>query len=407
MFPIVLKGMNDAIKRCLGPGDFIRIRKAHQISPVDSLVFGEVLGAVREDQLRCRMYCSMTTAILTKFTLQPIITSFFPVAARTVNTEVVATNIIEDLTRDAVEDIVFILPIQEFESGNVFVTGATNVYFVRFIMDQAQSSITNFSSTNFFGYHFIQPLTVRIFGALNTLAYTIKKLMYHRPEAEDTKRSTRIFFTSDAFHYLVYKMQDVSAIKCCSSKKQRVIKYYDDLKSESTSKVVDVTILRVITRSALMELRSILGVGIGLGSTQYKPSKTRPLQYCTINTTLTSVECAPVLPQQLIRKPLYPWYADGIDLSFYEQNTMLSCQVRFSRLRITTPEVATSRITAANVVADNPGAYVGAWFEYDNKTFEVYNIESGTCYCHCMEEEGLKIELPNDIVNDLVGKFGS
>jgi hypothetical protein len=24
-----------------------------------------------------------------------------------------------------------------------------------------------------------------------------------------------------------------------------------------------------------------------------------------------------------------------------------------------------------------------------------------------MEEEGLKIELPNDIVNDLVGKFGS
>ncbi len=172
--------MNDAIKRCLGPGDFIRIRKAHQISPVDSLVFGEVLGAVREDQLRCRMYCSMTTAILTKFTLQPIITSFFPVAARTVNTEVVATNIIEDLTRDAVEDIVFILPIQEFESGNVFVTGATNVYFVRFIMDQAQSSITNFSSTNFFGYHFIQPLTVRIFGALNTLAYTIKKLMYHR-----------------------------------------------------------------------------------------------------------------------------------------------------------------------------------------------------------------------------------
>jgi len=112
--------------------------------------------------------------------------------------------------------------------------------------------------------------------------------MYHRPEAEDTKRSMRIFFPSDAFNYIAHKLQDASIVKCRISKSQRGIKYYDDLKSESAIKVIDVTYLRVLTKSSLNELKTILGVGVGIGSTQYRPSKTRPLQYCTINSILTS-----------------------------------------------------------------------------------------------------------------------
>jgi hypothetical protein len=79
------------------------------------------------------------------------------------------------------------------------------------------------------------------------LAFTIKKLMYHRPEAEDTKRSNQIFFPSDAFHFIVHNMRDLSVIKHCAPKNQRTIKYYDDLKLESTTKVVDVTYLRILT----------------------------------------------------------------------------------------------------------------------------------------------------------------
>ncbi len=159
-------------------------------------------------------------------------------------------------------------------------------FFVRYLIDK--TTFVNFSSIQFFGYHFIQPLTVHIFSTLNTL-------MYHRPEAEDTKRSTRIFFPSDAFHYIIHKMHDASTIKYCISKNQRSIKYYDDLKSESASKVVNVTYLRVLTKSSLKELRTILGVGVGIGSTQYKP-----LQYCTINSILTSVECNSILPAQFL-----------------------------------------------------------------------------------------------------------
>mmetsp|Transcript_17865 Transcript_17865/g.25435 ORF Transcript_17865/g.25435 Transcript_17865/m.25435 type:complete len:87 (-) Transcript_17865:1489-1749(-) len=72
------------------------------------------------------------------------------------------------------------------------------------------------------------------------------------------------------------KMLPLSSV--VSQKSQRGIKYYDDLKSESAIKVIDVTYLRVLTKSSLNELKTILGVGVGIGSTQYRLSKTRPLQ---------------------------------------------------------------------------------------------------------------------------------
>jgi hypothetical protein len=164
--------MDEAIKRCIGQGDFIRIRTASQDCSLGSQVFGEVVATVNEDRLRCRVYSLMTSSILTKFLLPPITESLFPVAARTVITEVVATNTFKNISRDEVEDLVFILPISELESGDVFITGATNLYFVRYLVDQ--TFFVNFYSIQFFGYHFIQPLTIRIFSAINMLAFTIK-----------------------------------------------------------------------------------------------------------------------------------------------------------------------------------------------------------------------------------------
>jgi len=257
--------MDVAIQRCLGQGDFIQFTQ-----PEGPLLLGEVVAAVSDDRLRCRIYSPMTSGILTQFSLPPITPLTSPVAARTVINEVVATDNFRIILRDEVQDLIFILPLAEVETGNVFITGAANLFFVRYLIDQTTHS--NFSSVNFFGSHIIQPLTVRIFCSLNMLAFTIKKLMYHRPEAEDTKRSTRIFFPSDAFHYIAHKMRDVSTVQCHISKNQRSIKYYDDLKSESTTKVVDVTYLRVLTMASLKELRTILGVGVGIGSTQYRPS---------------------------------------------------------------------------------------------------------------------------------------
>lgn len=97
------------------------------------------------------------------------------------------------------------------------------------------------------------------------------------------------------------RLTDQSVIKQYTTKYQRAIKYFDDLKSESALKLVSITYLRILTQPAMQQLRTILGSGIGIGSTQYKPSKSRPLQYCTLNSTLTSVECPRELPDELRR----------------------------------------------------------------------------------------------------------
>jgi hypothetical protein len=347
----------------------------------------------------------MTSGILTKFSLPPISVSSFPVAASASITELFALNATEVFSLDEVQDIVFILSSAELESGMVYITGAANLFFVRYLMHNG--TVLNVGTNVFFGYHLIQPLTIRLFSALNLLAYTIKKLMYHRPEAEDTRRSTRFFFPSDAFHYIAYKMSNnPSVVKHSITRNQRTIRYFDDLKSESVTKKVQTTFLRVLTRSCLMSLRRIIGIGIGIGSTQYKPSKRRPLQYCTINSTLTSVECADELPQCIRNKPLGPCFTDGIDFLYHEQNNTLSCHVRFTRLRVVSAEVATSRIPAAAVVAENAGAYVGAWFHYDGNTFSIINIDNGTCFCQSVENEQMSVELPIELVNDLVRNFG-
>ena len=54
--------------------------------------------------------------------------------------------------RDVVEDLIFILPLAAVESGNVFITGAANLFFVRYLIDRATHS--NFSSVNFLSAHF-------------------------------------------------------------------------------------------------------------------------------------------------------------------------------------------------------------------------------------------------------------
>jgi hypothetical protein len=92
--------MDGAIKRCLGPGDYIKFRNSE-----GPLLFGEVVAAVNEDRLRFWIYYPKTSSIFTQLSLPTITTTYFPVSARTVITEVVATSTIEStieiISRDA------------------------------------------------------------------------------------------------------------------------------------------------------------------------------------------------------------------------------------------------------------------------------------------------------------------
>jgi hypothetical protein len=157
----------------------------------------------------------MMSSILTQFSLPPITPSMFLVAALTVITE----------TREEAEEIVFIVPIRELKSGNFFITGATNLYFAHYLVDQ--TTAINYSLIEFFGYHLIQPFTAHLFSALNMLAFTIKKLIYYRTFPRQRIQRDPIRSSSQVmlFIFIVHKMRDLSAIKYCAPKNQHTIKY--------------------------------------------------------------------------------------------------------------------------------------------------------------------------------------
>ena len=162
------------------------------------------------------------------------------------------------------------------------------------------------------------------------LSQNLKKVLFHVPESQEPKKMFRIFLSSDAFHYLCFKVNESSVIKTSMRRRQRIIKYYDTLKTESGTRVNNIVNLRILTKPALESLRQVLVI-------------------CTIGSLLSSVECLPQLPPDVAARPTKPIGCNGIDFFYTYETQSLLCTVRFSKLPIVTADVATSRISAAHM----------------------------------------------------------
>jgi hypothetical protein len=150
-------------------------------------------------------------------------------------------------------------------------------------------------------------------------------------------------------------------------------------------------------------------VGVGIGCASDKPTKQKPFQFCSINSILSSVEAGTTIPPDVLSKPLSVSKADGIDLMYVFQNSSLCCQLRFTKITIDTAEVATRRLPNARIVRESSSAYIGAWFNYNNKTYEVISINRNErkCCCEVVREPGVTINLDLEVVNNLVDEFSS
>jgi len=387
--------MEDAMKKAVSTGDFLRVKS-------DLL---EVLSA-GDETIFCRLYKPMTVDIITRFSLQPIMTSLFPIAAQSNIVEVVGTACTMSAARSDIEDIIFIVPIQELESGMVHITGATNLYFARYGYDERDDKLLPYPFSLYFSIQYVSPFSFRIFSLLNMLSHNLKKALFHVPESQEPKRVFRVFFSTEAFYYLSAKVGELSAVKTSIQRCQRIVKYYDTLKMESGTRVNNVAYLRILTVSALKSLRGVLGSGVGIGVSGAKPSKSRPLQCCTIGSLLSSIECMTEVSPEVRLKPIVRVDCDGIDLMFTHETQTLMCIVRFSKIPIVTANVATSRISAAVVNAEASGAFVGACFHYQEEMFEVTAIVETLCRCQSLEHDYKTVDLNLELVNRLVNLFG-
>jgi hypothetical protein len=167
-----------------------------------------------------------------------------------------------------------------------------------------------------------------------------------------------------------------------------------------------VTFLRIFSLPALVAVCQVLGSGVGLGLAKKRPTKSMPTQYCPIGDILTSVECGPQVPAEMLVKPDRSCSANGIDFIYSKRNRNLTCTICFSKITVKVEADATSRITIANV-NENPqsGVYVNVWFQYNGSLLEVQAINGNDCICSYVEEELDNVNLPLHIVKELVAQF--
>jgi hypothetical protein len=226
-------------------------------------------------------------------------------------------------------------------------------------------------------------------------------------EADITVKTFRIYVPMEAFSYLCYKVPH--AIKATMNKKESNIIYYNNLQMEARSCRVTKTYVRCLDKRSLNELRQILGNGIGIGLSGRRPTKSCPLKYCTLNGKLNSVEVDDSIAPAIQANPLMTQKNNGIDFLYSNETRQLSCNVRFTSMTVTNPEVAISRIRTADVKRPATSAFIGAWFLRDNVVYEVVKISGNLAWCKDPDDEetdAVLHQFPLELVSELVNNFG-
>jgi hypothetical protein len=128
----------------------------------------------------------------------------------------------------------------------------------------------------------------------------VKKTLYHQPEEQLTTKTFRMSMCYDTFFFLWSKfLSNNEAILNKLDWTQRVTQYFDDLSMKSACRYYQVYMICILTKTALTLLWECLGVEVGVALGKGKPTKLQPLVYCCINDTVTSIEVAASMPNEL------------------------------------------------------------------------------------------------------------
>jgi len=360
---------------------------------------------VWQNDIQVRIFNGMSSRIIRRHAIRPLQASDHPTASAMV--EVIGTETRCTFSRDQILDIAFVLPLLEVESGNFFMAGAANCFVCRFIYEN-ENLESYVSISYYFSWRPVEPLSLRFFSQLNALAGNLKKMMCHTAESQISMRSFRLSFSSEAFYYLRHKLP--MCIQQYTSRKQAATAYLPTLRMVAMTKETNRCFLRVLTTEELQQLRKILGTSVGIGLAKNRPSKKRRIVDCTIGSIMTSIEVGDFAPEAVLAKPLQRIPNNGIDFVFTDETRQLLCNIRYTKLVVEKSEVATSRITTADVLNRSlvAGAYVNCNFHYNNVLFRVLRITDDICHCISDndEDEETAIELPLGEVHGLVALFG-
>jgi len=358
----------------------------------------------RRDAVEVIMFEEVTSDLYRRFSLRPVAFEEYPMAYYGGMTELVAT-VSNKVTipRSSIRDIIFILPIKEVESAMFHMAGSKVAYFIRYYLD-ADQRLHDYGARFYLDQYVVEPFSHRIFSSMNLLAQHLRKALHHLKETESCSKTFRAHFSMESFVFLSCKLP--SAIHVGTMRKESSIIYFNNLSMEARSGTITKYFLRVLHVQSMSELRKLLGGCVGLGLTTTRPTKKIKHKYCTINGILNSVEVSEELPREVVDSPFERTGCDGIDFVYKAESRQLVCTIRFTKLCVSSTEIATARVPSADVKAPTSSAYIGAWFIHNGAVLEVVAIVDDYVNCKTPDNDEEVIQLPLPLVIDLINKFG-
>jgi hypothetical protein len=384
----------EAMRECVGVGDYIKFSNL-----LGQERHGLILAGGDNNQVRVLMLRRVTTETFERYSFTPITATAYPMAYTSRMVELMSVGEEIYLPRHSIIDIIFVLPIQEVESGYLSMAGSHSMFFQRYGM--LNDAIAPCPESVYFSSYLVEPLSVRLFQSLNMLATHIKRAMYHGPMSSISFKTFRLPFSIESFLFLRFKLSD--AFHDYFERKEKTIIYYNTLEMEARTNTVKKNYININTAESLQLLREILGDGIGLGLAKERPTKRNPWGVCSINNILTSLEVPDDTSAEVTNT------MDGVYLMYTEEKRLLTCNVRFSKVNVIRVEDVTSRLPDARVEEAETGAYVNAWFQLNGALHEVVNIAGAVARSKPVGSVGTanEIVLSLALVNNLVRTFGS
>ena len=91
----------------------------------------------------------------------------------------------------------------------------------------------------------------------------------------------------------------------------------------------NIHVIRILSSDALRALRDILGVGVGIGLTKKRPTKSKPFINCCLGDIIASIEPPCEVPIDVATKPLLRTSTNGANFIYTIENQSLQCNIRY------------------------------------------------------------------------------
>jgi hypothetical protein len=150
------------MRDCVGQGDYVKFTFEGQQR------HGFIFGSADSMMVGIILLQRVTFDVFNTYSLSPINASKHPMAYTSKMIELISTGVEVNVSRNIIDDIIFVLPLQEVESGNLFMAGSDFIYFQRYGL--SNNTLILCPSSVYYSRYIVEPFSIRIFQSLNTFS---------------------------------------------------------------------------------------------------------------------------------------------------------------------------------------------------------------------------------------------